>query len=289
MMEVLRAEVTGMCFGVRDALRAIDRLDRPDEVTIHGQLVHNEVVLTQLGIRGFRMAGEDDREAIPETPNVLITAHGISDTERARLQSAGKTLIDTTCPLVKRVHEAAQKLQADGYFVLVVGRRHHVEVRGIVEDLAEYAIVERADDVRAYPFSRIGVVCQSTTTPAAFAAVVAALRVHNSNATLNVIDTICLPTREHQRTLDELLPKVDAMVVVGGRNSNNTRELVARAEAAAVPTYHVQDADDLIPDWFDGVNRVGLTAGTSTLDATLDAVEARIHSLANAEPLRKAS
>src|SRR4051812_8777835 len=104
-MEIIRAAVTGMCFGVRDALRRAERVGRPGDVTIHGQLVHNEAFLTQLAVRGFRMAGEDDRDRLPETPAVLITAHGVSDAERRRLQGAGKELIDTTCPLVKRVHE----------------------------------------------------------------------------------------------------------------------------------------------------------------------------------------
>src|SRR5262249_37330119 len=118
-MQVLRASVTGMCFGVRDALKQAERVERPTDVTIHGQLVHNEAVLAQLGARGFRMAGEEDRGGVPSTPSVLITAHGVSDVERRRLESAGKELIDTTCPLVRRVHQAAKALEAEGFYVLV--------------------------------------------------------------------------------------------------------------------------------------------------------------------------
>src|SRR5689334_9440303 len=113
-MRVIRSDVLGMCFGVRDALAVLDGIERPDEVTIHGELVHNEVVLVQLAGRGFPMAAEDRREALPATPAVLVTAHGVSDTERARLESAGKRIVDTTCPLVARVHRAARALEAQG-------------------------------------------------------------------------------------------------------------------------------------------------------------------------------
>src|SRR5947209_20537567 len=105
-MRVIRAEVLGLCFGVRDALKALEDIAEPATVTIHGELVHNDTVLTQLGARGFRMVGETARRQLPETDTVLITAHGVSNVERARLAAAGKTLMDTTCPLVTRAHQA---------------------------------------------------------------------------------------------------------------------------------------------------------------------------------------
>jgi len=282
-MQIIRAPVTGMCFGVRDALMTIDRVDQPKSVTIHGELVHNETVLIQLGARGFRMHDEERRSAVPETPAVLITAHGISDKERQRLTFAGKQLIDTTCPLVTRVHRAAQALQKQGYYVLVLGRRNHVEVRGIIGDLTDYEIIEHEGDVRSYPFPRIGVVCQTTTAPQTVAAVRMALIFRNPRAKIRFKDTTCAPTRENQRALNSLLPQVDAVVVVGGRNSNNTRELAARCAAAGKPVHHVQDADDLQPGWFAGYRRIGLAAGTSTLDATLDEVETRLLKMASLE------
>src|SRR5437899_4644415 len=101
-MKVLTADVMGMCFGVRDALEIIDTIEQPDVVTIHGELVHNEAVLDRLSARGFHMIDERRRQDVPDTETVLITAHGISNVERERLQSAGKNLLDTTCPLVAR-------------------------------------------------------------------------------------------------------------------------------------------------------------------------------------------
>jgi 4-hydroxy-3-methylbut-2-enyl diphosphate reductase len=271
-MRVIRAEVMGMCFGVRDALEVIDAVDDPRVVTIHGELVHNEAVLSRLAGRGFAMTGEADRGGVPGTGTVLITAHGISDRERRRLEAAGKQLVDTTCPLVARVHQAARALRDQGYHVLVIGRRGHVEVRGIIEDLERFDVIEVADEVRCYPSRRLGLVCQTTATERQVAAIRAAVAAHNPDAEIRFVDTVCLPTKEHQRALERLLGQVEFMVVVGGRHSNNTRELVALCRERGVPAVHVQDAADLEPAWFEGYAVVGLTAGTSTLEATIDEV-----------------
>ena len=273
-MNVVRAEEMGMCFGVRDALKLADAVRIPGDVTIHGELVHNGAVLSRLSARGFGMSGEAERERTPETPVVLITAHGVSDRERARLATAGKTLIDSTCPLVVRAHEAAQKLRLDGDFVIVVGRHGHVEVRGIVEDLEPggYAVVESPEEVTSYPSARLGIVCQTTTSPALALSVRDAVANANPAAVLRFVDTVCLPTKERQRSLERLTGRVDAVVVVGGRNSNNTKELVALCRSRGTPAWHVESVAELNPGWFRGFQTIGLTAGTSTLDETIDAV-----------------
>jgi 4-hydroxy-3-methylbut-2-en-1-yl diphosphate reductase len=272
-MRVIRAEVMGLCFGVRDALAVVEGIDEPSEVTIHGQLVHNEAVNERLTARGFAMRDEGQgRTSLSETPAVLITAHGISDRERQRLEAEGKRLIDTTCPLVARAHQAARTLQDAGYHVLVIGRKGHVEVEGIVGDLHDYDVIESAGEVADYPHRRLGIVCQTTMTEDRVARIRAAIVARNPNAEIHFVDTVCLPTKEHQRALDRLLERVDAVVVVGGRNSNNTRELVARCRERNKPALHVRSADELDPAWFRGFATVGLTAGTSTLPETIEEV-----------------
>jgi 4-hydroxy-3-methylbut-2-enyl diphosphate reductase len=278
-MKVIRAEVMGMCFGVRDALKILADIDRPEAVTIHGELVHNEAVLTRLEARGFRMVGETARTELPLTDTVLITAHGVSQVERQRLEAAGKRLVDTTCPLVTRAHHAAQKLQADGYHVLVIGRRGHVEVQGVVEDLHSFDVIQSAEEVRRYPHRRLGIMCQTTSPARHVACIREAVADLNPDAEIRFIDTVCHPTKDHQKSLEDLLEQAEAVVVVGGRNSNNTRELVARCREKGIPAFHVQGAADLDPAWFEGVETVGLTAGTSTLDETIEEVYQALHRL----------
>jgi 4-hydroxy-3-methylbut-2-enyl diphosphate reductase len=283
-MQVLRADAMGLCFGVRDALAIAAGRPDPANTTIHGELVHNETVLVQLRTRGFQMSAEGDRDSLPSTQEVLVTAHGISDRERQRLESVGKRLIDTTCPLVRRVHRAAQALAAQDYHVLVVGRRSHAEVRGIVEDLAAYDVLERPEDVVEFPHARLGLVCQTTTPPALAQAILAAVRARNPAAKIRFADTICQPTRGRQQALERLLTRVDAMIVVGGKNSNNTHQLVERCRAAKVPAWHVQNAGELDPGWLRGSQVVGLTAGTSTLDETIDEVYSALRRIPAAIP-----
>jgi 4-hydroxy-3-methylbut-2-enyl diphosphate reductase len=280
-MRIIRAETLGMCFGVRDALKVIDGVADPSRVTVHGELVHNEVVLVELSLRGFTTASESDRESIPATPDVLITAHGVSNRERARLEAAGKRLIDTTCPLVRRAHDAALTLRDEGRHVLVIGRRGHVEVTGLVEDLPSHDVIEREGDVRTYLHRRLGVICQTTTTERDSSRIRAAIAAHNPGADIRVIDTVCLPTKDHQRAVERLIDQVDAVVVVGGRNSNNTKALAARARERGLPAVHVQDAADLNPEWFRAEWTVGLTAGTSTLEATIDEVHDALLAIAS--------
>ncbi|HEV3164815.1 MAG TPA: 4-hydroxy-3-methylbut-2-enyl diphosphate reductase [Isosphaeraceae bacterium] len=271
-MEVIRASALGMCFGVRDALEVVERIEQPGRVTIHGELVHNEEVLARLNERGFRATPEAHRAAIPASPEVLITAHGVSDRERRRLESAGKTLIDATCPLVTLVHEAAQRLHREGFFLIVIGRQGHVEVEGITGDLGRFTVVQSAEEVACYDAERLGIVCQSTTPPFEAAIIRQAIEARNPGKVIRFADTICRPTRERQQAVLDLVEQVEAVVVVGGSHSNNTRQLARLAASRGRPVLHVRNVADLDPEWFAAYRVVGLTAGTSTLDRTVDEV-----------------
>ncbi len=271
-MQVLKAQDMGMCFGVRDALTKTQTISNPVQVTVFGQLVHNPVVRERLAARGFGMLEESQRGHLPDSTHVLVTAHGISEKTRTALLAAGKQLIDTTCPLVKKAHAAAQRLQEQGCHVIVIGTPGHVEVNGIVEDLTSFTIAENPAAVQTYPFTKLGILCQTTTPTAVAAAVRAKVAELNPQAHIQFIDTVCQPTKDRQTALEELLSQVQAMVVVGGHNSNNTRRLVDRCRQRGIPAYHVQCAAELQPQWFEGVQIVGLTAGTSTLPETIDAV-----------------
>lgn len=272
-MKVIRATEMGMCFGVRDALAIAQQVTDPSQVTIHGELVHNPAVTQRLAEAGFQQSGEHQRSTQVDTPLVLITAHGISQRERNRLEQANKRLIDTTCPLVRRAHDAAMELQAEGRHVLLLGKPGHVEVQGIVEDLQSFDVIAEAEEVRCYDSLSLGIVCQTTMPPDLVTDICSQIQLHNPLANIRFIDTVCHPTRRRQAALLELLCRVDAVVVVGGSNSNNTRRLVQLCHEHLKPALHVERPDQLEPSWFSDVATVGLTAGTSTLDETIDAVE----------------
>ncbi len=279
-MNIILAEAMGMCFGVRDALAITERLDDPSEVTIHGELVHNGSVNRRLTAKGFQITQEEDRSPVPQTPVVLLTAHGVSRTEKERLRRAGKRLVDTTCPLVARVHEAADRLDAQGCHVLVIGRRGHVEVEGIVGDLESFDVLESAREVETYPQKKLGVISQTTTPLSDVERIYRTVQRRNPQAEIRFVDTVCQPTKDRQRALDDLLDQVNVVVVVGGKNSNNTRQLAGRCRHRGVPAYHVQGPSELRVDWFDRRSVVGLTAGTSTLDQTIQSVERRLLEIA---------
>ena len=278
-MKIIRANDMGMCFGVRDALKMVDDVADPTKVTIHGELVHNPRVIYQLGVAGFSQSSEEKRDNTPDTPQVLITAHGISDRERVRLESSGKELIDTTFPLVRRAHDAAMQLAAEGRHVLLIGKPGHVEVQGIVEDLQSHDVVPSVEAVREYTSKMLGIVCQTTMPSSLLDEIRERISLLNGDADIRFIDTVCHPTKRRQQAILDLIQDVDAVVVVGGKNSNNTRRLAALCEQHGVPALHVECAGELNPNWFDGHEVIGLTAGTSTLDSTITAVETRLASL----------
>jgi len=270
---VLRARALGMCFGVRDALEVTRSIPNPADVTIHGELVHNPVVLDELQARGFVQVPEDDRAAPTKTSAVLITAHGVSRRERRRIAAQGVAIVDTTCPLVRKAHDRALALEREGYTVVVIGRRDHVEVRGIVEDLTRFVVVRSVAEVRRWGFNRIAVVAQTTTRPELAEAIVDAIAAHNPNVEVRWDDTICQPTKDRGEALEELLARVDALVVVGGVHSNNTRQLVQRAEARGIAARHVQGPGQVTTEWLQPFATIGITAGTSTLPETVGLVE----------------
>jgi 4-hydroxy-3-methylbut-2-enyl diphosphate reductase len=226
----------------------------------------------QLQEQGFQVRAEDRRQHVPSTSTVLVTAHGISERERGRLLAAGKQLIDTTCPLVRHVHEAAQQLARDGFHVIVIGQPGHVEVQGIIEDLASCDVVASVDDAESLPFPKLGVICQTTAPPGQATGILAAIKERNPTADVRFVNTICQPTAQRQQALVRLCRMVDAVVVVGGANSNNTRQLVNLAREEGTPAWQVQSAADLRMEWFADCRCVGLTAGTSTLDETVEEV-----------------
>jgi 4-hydroxy-3-methylbut-2-enyl diphosphate reductase len=273
-MRILRAAHLGMCFGVRDAIAvALEHADA-GPLTILGDLVHNPTVLNVLDARGIAVAQD---VAHVSTPTVMVTAHGTSERTLARTRALGLHVVEATCPLVQVAHRAVAALSRDGYHVVIVGQRDHVEVRGLTGDLDRFDVVlDDADVLRLDEHSRFGVAAQTTQPVEKVRNLVALIRQRFPRSDVRFVDTVCRPTKERQSAAVEMARQSDVVIVVGGRSSNNTRELVATCARHCALVHHVQTDADLQPEWFAAAHVVGLTAGTSTPDEVIDRVESRI-------------
>ncbi len=272
-----------MCFGVRDAIAKAERLASERPLTILGELVHNPVVRERLRAAGV----EEDRtgSSVAAGARAMITAHGASDRRHAALQASGVIASDATCPLVRRAHQQLKALVAAGYFPVVIGKRGHVEVIGLTEDFPVAAVVESLADIGSLPpQSKYGVISQTTQPLDRVREIVAAIKQSHADAEVRFVDTVCQPTKDRQRALRSVLAVADTVVVVGGRNSNNTLQLVAACHAAGRRAVHVERAEELSAASFADAQIVGVTAGTSTLPDTVASVVARLEQFARIAP-----
>jgi 4-hydroxy-3-methylbut-2-enyl diphosphate reductase len=270
-MKILRATHLGMCFGVRDAIALALSQSKSQPVTILGDLVHNETVLKQLRSQGVKI---EHQVADVTTPNVLITAHGASERTMQRVREHGLNVLEATCPLVHHAHRAVARLVEEGFHPIIIGKRDHVEVRGITEDLENFDVVLSEDDVAVLAERpRFGIAAQTTQPIDRVRHLVELIRQRFPRSEVRFIDTVCQPTKQRQSAAIELSQQCDVVVVIGGANSNNTRELVATCSRFCSRVYHVQSAAELRPDWFVEARTVGITAGTSTPDNLIDDVE----------------
>jgi 4-hydroxy-3-methylbut-2-enyl diphosphate reductase len=278
-MKILLAEHFGTCFGVRDAIAQAEELAAQAPLTILGELVHNPVVRERLRAQGVVEASLEETSSISK--RVMITAHGAPDVKRAMWQTAGFDVVDGTCPLVRHAHEELKRLVTAGYFPVVIGKRGHVEVRGLTEDFPNAVIVPFSEDVaKLPPRARYGVISQTTQPIEHVRAIVGAIQNRHPQSEVRFVDTICKPTKDRQSALRKLIVEADLVVVVGGHESNNTRQLAATCRLAGRRTIHIERAEELDAKDFAGVSVVGLTAGTSTMRETIEAVLKRLEAIA---------
>lgn len=251
-----------------------------------GSTVHNPQVVGKLRERGVDVIAT--LEAVDARKPVAITAHGVGPQVLQELATRGAQIVDTTCPIVTRAQQWAKKLTDEGFGVIVFGDPEHKEVRGILGWANGKVITMRSAEELDAPLpawmpSRVGVLSQTTETEGHFANFVQKLlTVHMDDISeLRVINTLCNATTSQQAATEELARDVDLMVVVGGRESANTRHLAEVAREAGVETYHVESADEIERAWLAGHEKVGVAAGASTPDAVIDDVVERLYALAS--------
>jgi 4-hydroxy-3-methylbut-2-enyl diphosphate reductase len=276
-MKVIRAEHLGMCFGVKDAITLALETARREPLTILGDLVHNETVLAELKAKGV---GIEQQPENASTQTVMVTAHGTSERALAHTRALGLNVLEATCPLVRVAHRAVLKLAGDGYHPVIIGKRDHVEVRGLTGDLADFdAVLSETDILEMMDRPRFGVAAQTTQPIEKVRLLVNLLRRRFPDSEVRFIDTVCQPTKQRQHAAVELAQQADVVIVIGGAHSNNTRELVETCSRYCTRVHHVQTAEDLRSDWFFGAETVGLTAGTSTPDNVINQIEQRLREL----------
>ncbi|MGI8957449.1 MAG: 4-hydroxy-3-methylbut-2-enyl diphosphate reductase [Chthoniobacterales bacterium] len=275
-MKILLAEHFGMCFGVRDAIARAEDLAARGPLTILGELVHNPLVRERLRTRGVKESSLE-RMAGDVSHDVMITAHGASDVRQREWRAAGFRVADGTCPLVRHAHTQLQRLVSAGYFPVVIGQAGHVEVRGLTEDFPGAVVIGAEAEIAQLPNERrFGIIAQTTQPIDRVRRLVEQIRHAHPNAEVRFIDTVCKPTKDRQFALQDLIARANAIVVIGGRGSNNTRQLVETCRASGRRAVHIERAEELCPADFMGIAVVGVTAGTSTLDETVASVVARL-------------
>ncbi len=275
-MEVVLAEKFGFCAGVRVADKLV-RKAATKELTgaILGQVVHNESVEAEMARLGFPTVHTLE-EAIPHDNRIVFSAHGVAPSVRQEAASLGLETIDTTCKFVTDIHKEIEGSLVAGYFIVILGQKDHREVVGYTHDLdpEKYRVFYLLEDVRAFDWEnhpRVKIIFQTTINSDNFAEHVEEIRSRGGDVRL--ADTICYATKENQDALRRLCadPEIDAIVVIGGRFSKNTKELARIAEKSK-PAFLIGTAAELDPADFFGMKRIGVSAGASTPDYDIEAV-----------------
>ncbi len=277
MAQIRVAREAGACYGVERALRMVEEAADRASGRVHtlGPLIHNPRVVADLAARGVD-AVDAPEDAAGDV--LLLRTHGTVPEEEARARELCSGVLDATCPFVKKVHQAAERLCAEGYRVVVVGEAGHPEVEATLPHAPGAVVVGSAEEAAALPRAhKVGVVVQTTARRALLAEVVGALL--GVADEVRVMNTICEATAGHQAAAEELAREADVMVVIGGRISANTTRLAEISAASCPRTHHVEGADELRAEWFDGAGVIGITAGASTPASQIEAVRARIGEL----------
>jgi 4-hydroxy-3-methylbut-2-enyl diphosphate reductase len=283
-VKIIRARELGFCFGVRRAVEMMEAAvaERGRMVSL-GSVVHNPQVVERLRSQGLEVV---DDAAKADGRAVALTAHGVAANVIEDLTSAGLEIVDTTCPIVTRSQQWAHRLTEEGFGLVVFGDPNHKEVKGVVGwAQGRVVVIPRENEIGDLPAefpSRVGVLAQTTETEARFASFVRRLLELNMDriSELRVMNTLCHATTAQQAAAIDLAGEVDLMIVVGGRESANTRHLADVSRDRGVQTYHVESAEEIEAAWLAGHDRVGVTAGASTPDFAIDDVVRRLEELA---------
>ena len=283
VQEILLAEPRGFCAGVDRAIdiveAAIAKFGRP--IYVRHEIVHNTYVVNDLKTKGAIFI--EELSDVPPGATLVFSAHGVSKAVQAEAEARGFTIFDATCPLVTKVHVEVAKLHKEGYEFIVIGHKGHPEVEGTMGQLPNgiHLVEDVHDVVNAHPKQTelLAVVTQTTLSVDDAAEILQAVKARFPKVREPKQQDICYATQNRQDAVKLMAPQIDVLVVVGSPTSSNSNRLRELADRLGTPAYMVDSAADLDPAWFDGKNKVGLTAGASAPDVLVQAVIHRLRDL----------
>ncbi len=278
-MEIFVAKHSGFCFGVRRSLSMAEKAAKSGQVYTDGPLIHNPQEINRLAQQLAIIPLDDFSKHSPTkhgaNAKIIIRSHGVAPQREQLAKASGFEVLDATCPFVKKSQLLAQELAADGYTVVIVGDPGHPEVEGLIGWAGSKALVAAnpqsvAELAINHDLSKIGIIAQTTQLAANFELTVAALKQYALQ--IKVANTICNATSEHQEEALALAKQVDMMLVIGGKNSSNTKKLAQICKTVLAKVYHIETAADLHCNIVWGVAKIGITAGASTPDWIIEEV-----------------
>ncbi len=279
-MELIIADPTGLCFGVKRAIENLEQaLERYRHVYSFGSPIHNPQEVERLCRKGLVVVHSP--EEIPVGSVSFVRAHGVSPRTMEALHEIRSRVIDGTCPFVRTAQERARALAQEGYQVVILGDENHPEVRGIVgyvESDRPPIVLSNPDDLDPRRrFDRCGVLSQTTQRESVLEELVK--RLVSVSLELKVYNTICKATIARQESIVRLVPKVDGIIVIGGRNSANTGKMVEIARAAGVETQWIEHSGELDGGWLENKRSIGVAAGGSTPDWLIKELTEKLRTL----------
>ena len=269
-LEIVVAQTAGFCYGVKRAVemawKAVDQsVQLGKKAATLGPIIHNPQEVERL--ENQNVFAQENLDGLSAGDLIVIRAHGIPKDDRAQARSSGITIMDATCPYVRRPQMLAERAARDGYLVVIVGDPNHPEIRGVKSFAGDRAVVVRnASEVKDLPAAeKVAILVQTTQKHEVFQAVVDACEARGFKE-VKPMNTICDDTTERQADVKHLAAQVEVLLVVGGKLSANTAKLAEIAKAYTPRTHLIERAEEIDPHWFAGCKKVGIAAGASTPD-----------------------
>ncbi len=279
MKELILAESAGFCFGVKRAVDTVyDKIREHGGTPIYtyGPIIHNEVVVKDLEEHGVTVVNSVEELSEKPAGIMIIRSHGISKAEYDAIENHGFEIVDATCPFVRKIHNAVHKYSGEGHHIVIVGNTNHPEVEGIKGwcDPAHTTVVETKEEARAFSLDEkmpVLIVSQTTFPNIKFQELVEIIQ--EKGYDIIVLNTICNATEERQTEARKIAKNVDAMIVIGGKNSSNSQKLYEICKDECPQTYFIQTLNDLDVPSLQAYNKVGITAGASTPQNIIEEVQ----------------